>query len=165
MRASANGTVLVGHGGGWAGLEFATFARGKQTGTKDSLQFRLGAFALPTPDGQSIYTPKDIFAVDGSSVSTPTKSAYFVPAHEPDHVLALNCAKPLDSLSQVSKAHQPITSVNVYENNKKTKQFGKCPELNFASEMAWDKRCHYYPSRQLLVSITDTRIVVRQAPK
>src|SRR5206468_3787694 len=47
MRASPDGTLLVGWGGGWAGLDMAIFQEGRQQGSVDKFAFSGGAFALP----------------------------------------------------------------------------------------------------------------------
>ncbi len=92
MRASPDGTLLLGWAGGWAGLDMAVFDSGAQVGAYDKFEFSVGIFALPSADGRRVFTPWAIVERDltAKKVAGLVGRAYLVPAHGPGDFLALH---------------------------------------------------------------------------
>jgi hypothetical protein len=96
MRASPDGQVLVGWGGGWAGLEVAIFSDGQQRGTHNGFSFSGGPFALPSADGQAIFFPGGIANRSFHVSKVPgLERDYLIPAVEPGYFLALRLAREM----------------------------------------------------------------------
>src|SRR4051794_14665250 len=96
MTRGPSGQVLLGWGGGWAGLDVAKFRDGQQIGTYPGIAFSGGAFALPSADGQWIYSASAIVNRTFSPVQMPgVRHPYLVPAVEPGYFLALRSTREL----------------------------------------------------------------------
>jgi S1-C subfamily serine protease len=161
MRASPDGTMLLGWAGGWAGMAMALFDGGKQVGVFDKFEFSLGIFALPSADGRLIFTP---WAIVGRDL-TPTKvpelqgKAYLVPAHEPGYFLALysagNRGLPNSPYGKKAPANlPPVSDVAFYtDDRKRLVALNEFNELKEGSALYWEQRVHYYPRAGLLVTL------------
>jgi hypothetical protein len=165
MQASPDGSWLIGWGGGWAGCEVATFRDGQQTGSHDKIEYwGVGTtFALPSADGRFLFTPWGILGRDFTPAKVPElKGVYVVPAVEPGCFLALanNCTP-----GQQSPNAEPNGALAVYsEDRKPLFSLRDLDELKARSELAWEKRIHYYPRGGLLVTLgaANDRLVLRR---
>ena len=170
MRAAPDGRELIGWAGGWAGCAMATFDEsGKQVDVQDKFEFSLGVFALPSADGQFIFTPWAIVKRDMTAAKVPDlKDAYIVPGEEPGFFLALRAGAgtelPMagyDKESSVSLAG--VKTVDVYsEDRKKLFSLPDCPELAAGSAMYWERRVHFYPHSGLLATLAGDKVVLRR---
>jgi hypothetical protein len=169
MRTAPDGNTLLGWHGGWAGLDMATFKDGRQLGAIDKFEFCMGVFALPSADGQLIFTPWAIVTRDMATAKVPElKNAYLVPAHEPGYFLALHSAGngelPLAPGGPKESAKlPPVGEVAVYTHDRK-KLFSveDCAELQSGSDLHWEKRVHYYPRSGLMITVDKDRLVLRR---
>jgi hypothetical protein len=155
LRASADGGVLLGWGGGWAGVEMALFEGGKLSGTRDKIAFSLGAFALPSADGQQLFVPGAVVTRDLAAANVPAlKDAYLVPAHEPGFFLALGpSGQPRPAGAGAGLNLPPVGRVAVYTDDR-TRLFDlDCDELKAGSDLPWEKAVHYYPRAGVLVTL------------
>jgi len=170
MRASPDGTVLLGWSGGWAGMAMATFRDGQQVDVQDKFEFSMGVFALPSADGRFIFTPWAIVSRDLSAAKVPElKNAYLVPAHEPGYFLALHTAGngglPNSPYGKGASPNLPaVREVAVYSDDRKRLfALPDCDELKPGSAVYWEKRVHYYPRVGLLVTLADkNRLILRR---
>jgi hypothetical protein len=167
MRASPDGTLLVGWGGGWAGLDIATFSDGKQTGNHDKLEFSGGAFALPSTDGQFVLTPGAVANRAFSAAKTPElRGMYLVPSAEPGFFLALHGQRDLPLYHMAGPMNlPPVDDVAVYTDDRKLLFHWKdLDELKNGSDLPWEKRIHFYPRAGLLVTLgaQKDRLLVRK---
>jgi hypothetical protein len=170
MRASPDGSVLLGWHGGWAGLEMLTFRGSRQTGAVQGFEFSAGLFALPSPDARLIYTPWAIYTRDLKPAKVPAlKDAYLVPAAEPGFFLALRGRPgqdfPTAPGDRVDLKLPPMKEALVYtEDRKYLFTLDDAAELHTASDLHWEKRVHYYPLSGLLVTLTEKkdRLVLRR---
>jgi hypothetical protein len=166
LRVSPDGAMLLGYGGGWAGLEYATIKKGRQLDNFHDLPFSGGAFALPSADGKLIFAPESIFTRGGAVSKAPAdiKNAYLIPAHEPGFFLALQSTRSLPLYDQKAPL-PPVDLVAVYS-DKREKVFAwtECEELKSPSRLPWELRLHYYPQARMLVTVADARLVLRRAP-
>ncbi len=172
MRASPDGTMLLGWAGGWAGLAMAIFDGGLQVGTYDKFEFSLGAFALPSSDGRLIFTPWAIVARDLTAAKVPElqHKAYLVPAHEPGYFLALrgSGALPNSPYGPEGAVNLPgVSAVDFYtDDRKRLFTLSDCDELKAGSNLYWERRVHYYPRAGLLLTLAklagNDRLVLRR---
>jgi hypothetical protein len=156
MRASPDGTLLVGWGGGWAGAEVATFHEGLQTGSNAKFPFWAhdGAFALPSADARLIFINDGI--LNRSFCLTKSPGGYLVPAMEPGYFLSIAAGAP-----QGRGASEPA----VYTEECKLLFYLKdLDELKARAPLPWEKRVYYYPRSGLLVTLgaTKDRLVLRR---
>jgi hypothetical protein len=166
MRASADGTVLLGWGGSWAGLEMATFEDGQQLDAKKEFEFSGGAFALPSVNGGLIFTQWAIVTRDLQPMKVPElQQAYLIPAQEPGYFLALfNAGKrPLPNTSPTEGPANlpPVEKVVIYsESLKPLLVINDCQELREPSALHWEKRVHFYPRAGLLITLANNRRLI-----
>jgi serine/threonine-protein kinase len=166
MRASPDGTVLLGHGGGWAGLVKATFRDGVQTGATDQFKFSHGAFALPSADGQLVFTPDAIYSADLVETPIPKRlTVYLVPAHEPGYLVMLLTKR--GELRTPQGTWSPVLDPVV--SSEKLNQrlpIHNCEELRQGNDLSWVDRVHYYPRAGMFVTISGdgTRLILRRVP-
>jgi len=157
MRASPDGGLLVGWGGGWAGLDVIRFRDGNQLGTYDKIPFGWGLYALPTADGQRLLTKAGIVHGAFSLLETPLlKNAYLVPAMEPGLLVALRTAGKRELPHfYVGRLELPaMAEAAVFtEDGKRLFSWNDLPELKPASDLFWEKRVFYYPRAGLLVTL------------
>jgi predicted Zn finger-like uncharacterized protein len=154
MRTSPDGTWLVGHGGGWAGCEVAMFNEGQQVGSHNKIEFvsiGAGAFALPSADGRFLFTPWAILNRSFTPSKVPEiKGCYIVPAAEPGPFFAL----ANEAYGANPKGMLADGSLMVYsEDRRPLFALRGLEELKTKSDLAWEKRLHYYPRPGLLVSL------------
>jgi predicted Zn finger-like uncharacterized protein len=166
MRASPDGTLLIGWGGGWAGCEVATFSDGLQTGSNPKIEFWStdGVFALPSADGAFIYTPYGILNRAFNQAKVPElKSASVVPAVEPGYFLSL--ANTCNPGTPPPHAQADGTAAVYNEDRKQLFFLRGLDELKARVPLAWDKRIHYYPRAGLLLTLggESDRLVLRRA--
>jgi serine/threonine protein kinase len=154
MRSSPDGSLLVGHGGGWAGLEVAQFSKGRQIGSDDRVAFSGGVFALPSADSRLVFAPGVIVNRAFSPVSFPG-NAYVVPAIEPGFFLALFSAGNLPADWLGGPVHlPPVVEMAVYtDQRQRLFSLKDLDELKAGSDLHWEKRVHYYPNAGLLVTL------------
>jgi predicted Zn finger-like uncharacterized protein len=164
MRASPDGSMLVGWGGGWAGLDVALFNDGQQVGNHDKLPFSGGMFALPSADGQFLYTPWGIANRSFHLAKVPgLERDYLMPAVEPGYFLALRCTRDLPLYSGEVRL-PPVSEVSVYtDDRKRLFSLRDCEELKADSNLHWEKCIHYYPKAGLLATLggDSDRIILR----
>jgi S1-C subfamily serine protease len=166
MRATPDGCKLVGWGGGWAGLEVAFFNEGKQAGTFSTHEFSLGAFALPSADGQRIFTPFMILDPAFKSIGLQDlESSYLVPSIEPGFFLALRNAGKLEPMPMRRPgAPRPIrpgvprqvsTPELAFYTDDRRNLFSlkDCDELRSTGGGPWEKRIFYYPRGNVLITL------------
>jgi S1-C subfamily serine protease len=148
MRASPDGSLLIGWSGSWGGMEMAVFDGGRQVASYDKFEFSSGLFALPSADAKLVFTPWGIASRDLTAAKIPDlKDAYLVPSHEPGYFIALRGKVESAGLTEVNE-------VAVHsEDGKRLFVVNDCAELKSASELYWEQRVHYYPSAGLLVTL------------
>jgi hypothetical protein len=165
MRASADGSLLVGWGGGWAGLGVATFADGKQTGADDRVAFSGGLFGLPSADGRLVFAPGVIVNRAFSPTQFPG-NAYTVPAVEPGFFLALRSAGGLPAHYALGPVTVPPVGEVAFYTDERQQLFTlkDLDELKGGSNLPWEKRVFYYPTGGLLVSLNaeKDRLILRR---
>jgi S1-C subfamily serine protease len=165
MRAAPDGTMLIGWGGGWAGLGIATFNDGQQGETNEKLEFwaGAGAYALPSADSQLIFTPWGIVNRAFTSAKVPDlKGAFVMPAAEPGYFLSLPA---MCNVGTEPPKAQPAGEVSFYSQDRNRLFFLKdLEELKAKSDLPWEKRIHYYPRAGLLLTMGDSgdRLVLRR---
>jgi hypothetical protein len=165
MRASPDGSVLLGWDGGWAGLEVATFKKGKQVDARDRFEFSMGLFALPSADARYIFTP---WAIANRQLE-PAKVAglkdhYLLPTHEGGFFLALDCPGLHDAVRRDNGRLPTPEYVKLYTTErKKLYTLPQCKEWDGGSDLPWEKRLHYFPAAGLLVSLAtgNDKLVLR----
>jgi hypothetical protein len=164
MRASPDGSLLVGWGGGWAGAEATVIKNGRQVAVSDRMEFVLGEFALPSADASLIFTPFAVVSCrDYSAAKLPQlKDAYLVPAHEPGAFVALYPAVPPRSALQPGLAVRPVRQVVVYREDGTAVFTLEDGEWRKGSPMPWEKCVHYFPGRQLLVTPAGDSVRLRR---
>jgi hypothetical protein len=155
MRASADGSLLLGWGGGWAGLDIASFSGGSQVGNFDRAEFSGGAFALATADGSLVFTPWGVLNRAFAPVTTPElRNVYLVPAAEPGFFLALRGGGVPVSYVAGPVSLPAVGEVGVYGQDRTLLfRMTDCDELKAGSDLPWEKRVHYYPRAGLLVTL------------
>jgi hypothetical protein len=90
LQVSADGSILVGIGGGWAGLEIASLRGGQVLNVSDGYSHELGKFALPTHDGRQLLTGTSLLSRGFVTSRIPgLQEASLVPAHERGYFLAV----------------------------------------------------------------------------
>jgi hypothetical protein len=157
MRAAADGSMLVGWGGGWAGCEAALFRDGIQAGVNtQKIEFWAadGTFALPSADSRFLFTPWGI--LDRSFTQAKVeglKGAYVVPTAEPGYFLAL--ANTCNPGSEPPKKQADGEATVYTEDRTQLFILRGLEELTSRLELTWEKRLHYYPRAGLLVSVGD----------
>jgi hypothetical protein len=154
MRASPDNSMLIGWGGGWAGLDVATFSEGRQVGKHDKLPFSGGAFALPSADAQFVFTSGGIANRAFNVAKMPgLEKSYLVPAVEPGYFLALHNVRDLPIYAR--DVNLPgVNGISVYsEDRKRLFTLDDCDELKTGSKIHWEKGIHYYPQGGLLVTL------------
>jgi hypothetical protein len=158
MRASPDGSLLIGWAGGWAGAEMAVFDGGQQVNSYDKFEFSMGIFALPSADSRLIFTPWAIVSRDLTAAKVPElQNAYLVPSHEPGYFIALRSQRGLPNSPYDKGASVGLAAVNevaVYsDDGKRLFLVNDCDELKSASDLYWEQRVHYYPNEGLLVTL------------
>jgi predicted Zn finger-like uncharacterized protein len=154
MRASPDGTRLIGWDGGWSGCDVAELRDGAYATLKPTIDFwgTEGAFALPSADGRFIFTPRGRLNRRLKQVPTPElKGAYVVPAAEPGPYLALagTC-----NLGAQPPYKQVAGEMSVHtEDRKLLFVLRGLDELKAVVKMPWEQRIHYYPHGKLLVTL------------
>jgi hypothetical protein len=156
MRASPDGTLLAGWGGGWAGLGVATFSDGIQTGTHENLPFWAHdrAFALPSADARFIYIPEGVANRGFSLYKAP--DGFLVPSVEPGFFVAIVAPPPRT---------KGAAETTVYTDDRKLLFFLKgLDELRAGVDLPWEKRVYYYPRAGLLVTLSaeKDRLILRK---
>jgi hypothetical protein len=165
MRASPDGTLLIGWGGGWAGCEVATFSDGQQTGENHPLEFWAAAstFALPSTDGRFVYTPWGVVSRAFTQTKAPElKGAYLVPAAEPGYFLAL---AGQSNPGTEARTGQEVGEAAVYDEDRHPLfVLQGLDELKPRPNLPWEKLIHYYPRAGLLVTLgaERDRLVLRR---
>jgi hypothetical protein len=169
MRASPDGTVLLGWGGGWGGLEMAVVKDGKVTASPSKFEFSGGAFALTSADGKFIFTP---WAVTDRQTQAQFKvpalqKAYLVPSHEPGFFLALPTANgqaPAFKQLGGKEVLNPVTSLVLYSDDRQALfTLPACEEVLEGNDLPFEKRVHYFPTTGVLVTLsTDKSYLVRR---
>jgi predicted Zn finger-like uncharacterized protein len=154
MRASPDGSLLAGWGGGWAGCEVAMFNDGLQAGSNPKIEFWAtdGTYALPSADARFIFTPWGILNRAFAQAKVPElKDAYVVPAIEPGYFIGLaNTCSPGAPPPQAQAASEAA----VYTEDRKQLFFLRgLDELKTPADLPWEKRIHYYPRSGLLVTL------------
>jgi S1-C subfamily serine protease len=158
MRASPDGSLLIGWAGGWAGMEMAVFDGGRQVDSNDKFDFSLGIFALPSADSRLVFTPSAIVTREMTAAKVPElRNVYLVPSHEPGYFLALHSQGALPNAPYdkgASAGLGAVYEVAVYSDDRKRLFVLKdCDELKSASDLYWEQRVHYYPNTGLLVTL------------
>jgi hypothetical protein len=164
MRASGDGTVLAGRGGGWAGCDVALFDGGKQLGAYAKIPFfdAANAAALPTADGRYVFASGQVFnRAQNHTEWTGGKDAYVVPGVEPGFVLALAGA---GRVGDANRNNQKPTAVGVYTDDRQKLFFIRELTELAADELPWEKRVFYYPKSGLLLTLAPEkdRLVLRR---
>ncbi len=154
MRPSPDGRVLVGWGGGWAGLDVATFSNGQQTGASDKYNFSGGPYALPSADGLIIYTPRAIVhSTFGPETVQELKDAYVVPAVDPGYFLALRDAGTLTVYTDDRHRLFTLTDLAEIKGTVDMNPYGRRQRPGNRPEIPLEKRVYYYPRAGLLVTL------------
>ncbi len=161
MRASPDGTLLLGWAGGWAGLDMAVFDGGTQVGAYDKFEFSLGIFALPSADGRRVFTPWAIVERNLTAKKVPglVGRAYLVPAREPGYFLALHAegshGLPNCPYGKKAPANLPgVSRLGFYTDDARLLvTVNDYAELKEPSALYWEQRVHYYPRAGLLVTL------------
>jgi hypothetical protein len=130
------------------------FNEGQQAGSNNKIEFvsiGAGAFALPSADGRFLFTPWGIHNRSLTQAKVPElKGCYVVPAAEPGPFLAL----ANEAYGANPKGMLADGSLTVYsEDRKPLFTLRGLEELKTKSDLAWEKRIHYYPSAGLLVCL------------
>jgi hypothetical protein len=171
MRASPDGSMLVGWSGGWAGLGMALFRDGSQVSDHDTFGssfFVPQLIALPTADGRFILTPKAILSRDRTIARVPELgNAYLVPAHEPGFFVALDSPRELPNTPYDKGASPnlpPVSAVAVFsEDRQRLFDLTDLEELRSGSSLYWERCLHYYPRAGLLISLAAReRLILRR---
>ena len=157
MRASPDGSLLIGWSGGWAGMEMAVFNNGRQVDSHDKFEFS-NIFALPRHDSRLVFAPWGIMSRDLTVAKIPElQKAYLVPSHDPGYFIALRGQRDLPSSPSGKGDPAGLPEVNevaVYsDDGKRLFVVNDCAELKSASDLYWEQRVHYYPSAGLLVTL------------
>ena len=167
MRTSPDGTLLVGHGGGWAGCEMAIFDGGTQKGTQKIPFWSFnGSFALPSADSQFVLVTggKRFDRSIRETKIAGLDGAFLVPAIEPGYFLALANQSRHDAPGNAV----PDDSLAVFSDERKLLFYVRgLDELKSRSDMSWEKRVHYYPKAGLLIglNLVKNQVVLRPVRK
>lgn len=164
MRVSADGAMLIGRGGGWAGCDVAFFDRGEQVGAFDKIPFwdAHNASALPSADGRYVFASGTV--LNRALVATEWaggKDAYAVPALEPGFVLTLHGA---GKVGQQSPPNRAPAAVAVYNEDRQKLFFIKGLDEVVTDPLPWEKRIFYYPKSGTLITLGTgkDRLVLRR---
>jgi S1-C subfamily serine protease len=157
MRASADGSVLAGHGGGWVGCDIAFFDKGRQVGVFDKIPFwsASNAAALPTADGRHVFASGRVLSRSlVQSEWDGGKNAYVVPAMEPGFVVSLQA---VGNVGQANQAGRPPEAVAVFNEDRQKLFFLKGLDELTTDAIPWEKRVFYYPKSGALVTLDRDR--------
>ena len=159
LRVSPDGQTILGHGGGWAGLELIRFDGPRQTEITSKFNFSGGVFGILSADGQRIFLPGETVDRAGTRNEVP---GYLVPAREPGYFLGLKMNLPptllvtggvIPGAEEVTLYAEPASRLTVLEG---------LPELKEGTKIAWDKQIHWYPRTGLLVTLANkNKLVLR----
>jgi S1-C subfamily serine protease len=154
MRASSDGRMLIGWGGGWVGCDVAVLKDGHYETVNAKIEFWgvAGTFALPSVDGRFLYTSWAILDRAFNPAKMPElKNATVVPAAEPGYFLALpNTCNPGSPPPNAQAQGEMV----VYTEDRKQLFFLRgLEELKAVIDLPWEKRVHYYPLAGLLVTL------------
>jgi hypothetical protein len=164
LRSSPDGKVLLGWGGGWAGLEAALFDNGRQVGGHAGFPFSAGVFALPSADARLIFAP-GMIANRGGAHSPFPGHVYLVPAVEPGFFLALRSSRELPWTNLGPLSLPPVIEVALYTDERQRLFFLKdIEDFKAGSDLPWEKRVFCYPSAGLLITLSaqKDRLVLRR---
>ncbi|CAN5115443.1 hypothetical protein BH11PLA2_BH11PLA2_37760 [soil metagenome] len=174
MRLSHNGTLLVGFGGGFAGLEAAILRNNRAEVWDDQYKFGPIDWAMPSADGQFLYTPhghltRTMTFIGGQKKDQPfafaTIDSGFYLTSETDALVKhksspTNVVPPrnrftsgkMPKLTLYSADNQKIASVND-------------DTLDVALDLPPDKRAYFYHFASMLVTVggADKKTVKLQA--
>ncbi|MSQ93659.1 MAG: hypothetical protein EXR98_03785 [Gemmataceae bacterium] len=152
LRATADGRTILGHGGGWAGLELARFEMGKQVETQGQPGFSAGSFGNISEDGQTFYIP-GLTILRGAKPVTVTTQGFCLPAREPGFFLSLNTNYP-QTWFQAQGGWPGASEATLYTDNPaRLVKLPELPELQLGTKVPWEKIVHYYPRAGLLITL------------
>jgi hypothetical protein len=163
LRASADGSVLLGWGGGWAGLEMLRFEDGRPAEGSDQFAFSLGVFALPSADGRLVFHPDGMVGPDLKPGPAP-RGCYLVPAEEPGFFLALHGGQLPFGVPGQGLRLPGVNQVTVFsEDRSQLLLLTDLAELKEGSALPWEKTLHFYPRGGLLVTLAGKdKVVLRR---
>jgi hypothetical protein len=167
MRASPDGSLLVGVGGGWAGIGIATLKDGRPLGTTERGTWP-PSYIVPSANGRQVFTAELILNRDLKIAKIAEQPrAFLVPAHDPGYFLALpstgNRELPGPSFREEPLNLPAVKEVVVYtEEGRRLFSLNNIEELQKGSRLHWDKMVHYYPRAGLLVTLGSKELVLRR---
>jgi hypothetical protein len=160
LSCTPDGSIVIGWGGGWSGMETITMRQGRQVANSDKFEF-YGDFALPSADGVRLFTPQAVVNLRDLSARKIEllKNAYQVPARDADYFVALYSGR---WKSETARKDTPICQLVFCREDAKPVFTLEEGEWQNVTGLPWEKCVHYYPGLKLLVCLDKERLVLRR---
>ena len=160
MSCTQDGSIVIGWGGSWVGMETITMRQGQQVANSDKYEF-FGDFALPSADGTRLFTPQArVNLLDSTAKKNDLlKTAYQVPARDAGYFVALYSGRWKD---EAARKDTPICQLVFMREDEETMFTLEDGEWQNPTGLPWEKCVHYYPNIKRLVSLDKERLVLRR---